>query len=936
MHGITKSDTEPRMTSSDLPPPDRSIAVPPRPVLTARERLAPPSPEPGREPPRKQRKDNQSSRHAAREAGKRRAGGRFRWIGRLIGALAGLIVLGGLTGVVAIYAAYRHYASDLPDLEGLRVYQPRVMSRVYAADGQIVSELATERRVFVPFSAIPDIVKKAFVSAEDQHFWTHPGVDPVAMFRAAVTDLNHLHDGKRPIGASTITQQVAKNMVLTNEVSIARKIKEAILALRIEESLSKQRILELYLNEIYLGQGAYGVAAAAQAYFNKPLDEITIPEAAFLAALPKAPNNYNPFRYPDVARGRRDWVLDRMAEDHAITREQAAEAKQQPVLPTAFHRPEGIPGAGYFAEEVRRKLVERFGADTTTQGGLSVRTSLDPALQTAADQALHRGLLAYDQSHGGWRGPVAHLEENSLSSPQWESELAKLPRPAGMLRNWRLAVVMKIQPADASLAWTDPPASPLPTATPAPVHHGMMQLADTKWARPVKDGKLGGVPRRMNDVVSVGDVVMVEVDEAALGSPVVQPAASSTRKTPATQIREVSGPALHVRLRQIPNVQGALVSLDPRSGRILAMSGGWSFETSQFNRATQANRQPGSSFKPFVYLTALEQGIAPGQTFLDAPFVMNMGAAGVWRPNNYEMTFSGPVPLSVALQKSLNLVTLRVAQKVGMEAVAKTAMDFHLVESMPKVLPAALGAVDTTVLREAGAYASLAQGGRLVTPHLIDSVQDRDGHVIWKPEDITCENCTTPATPPATSPSSSAPPAISTDAGPVLDDKRNPVADAMSTFQIVTMMENVVAHGTGYQASIGMGGRPIAGKTGTTQDFVDAWFGGFTPTLVTIVWIGFDNPTSLGEHETGGALAAPVWREYMSAALKDHPMLQFPMPEGMTLVKSPAGWDALKPGQPDGGAMIDGGSASGTAQPGDSSGSGGGSGGLDTGMGGLY
>jgi penicillin-binding protein 1A len=787
----------------------------------------------------------------------RRAG---RWLRGLAGALLGLIVLGGLAGGAAGYVAYQRFATGLPDVDGLRTYQPRVMSRVYADDSRLLAEFASERRIFVPYAAIPDIVKRAFVSAEDQNFFTHPGVDPVAMLRAAVTDALQYGQGRRPIGASTITQQVAKNMLLGNEVSMSRKVREVILALRIEHALTKEHILELYLNEIYLGLSSYGVAAASLAYFDRPLDQLSVAQAAFLAALPKAPNNYNPFRFPEAAKARRDWVLDRMADNRVITPAQAQAAKATPIAPAQFHRPESVPGADYFAEEVRRRLIDRFGADQTMQGGLVVHTSLDSALQIAADHALHDGLLRYDQQRGGWRGPVARLAAGPSLRVTWANQLGALPHPPGLLPDWRLAVVLEESDAEARLGFLEhPPGGVAAVPRVLPV-----LLSESGWARPLHDGAPGAPPRRIADVLRPGDVVMVE--------PVAAQAAQG----------KLAGRPERLLLRQIPQVQGALVSLDPATGRVLALSGGWSFEMSQFDRATQANRQPGSSFKPFVYLTALEQNISPSQRFLDAPFVLDQGAAGKWRPSNFEQDFNGPVPLHVALEKSLNLVTVRVADRVGMEQVAQTAIAFHLVDAMPRVLPAALGAVDTTVLREAGAYASIASGGREVVPSLIDSVQDRNGTVLYAPAGLACQGCDDPAHP------------------PLLVDTRKQIADPQSIYQLNLMMQGVVQRGTGTAAGAGLN-REIAGKTGTSQDFQDAWFAGFTPGLVTVVWIGFDTPATLGNNETGGALAAPVWRDFMAAALKNRPKLTFTPPPGLTIAAYDSGFgtvtDAFKPGQ---------------------------------------
>ncbi len=859
--------------------------------FTAGEPLSP-TPDPMRRErsPKKAPKSPRSGKPARRWSA-------TRMIGRVFTVLLALGMVVGVIGGVVVYGAYRKYSADLPDIASLQTYQPRVMSRVYASDSQLLAELATERRIFVPIAAIPDLVKHAFISAEDQNFYTHGGVDPVAIARAGITDLLQYGQGRRPIGASTITQQVAKNMLLGNEVSFSRKIREALLAVRIETTLSKDHILELYLNEIYLGLQAYGVAAAGQAYFNKSLDQLTIPEAAFLAALPKAPNNYNPFRYPEAARARRDFVIDRMAQDHVITAEEATSAKATPVQPSAFRRPETLAGGEYFTEEVRRWLIDKFGADQTTQGGLMVRTTLDPKLQIAADKTLREGLMRYDLRRGGWRGPVSRMETGPNFRNAWATLLAAVPHPPGQLAEWRTGVVVDTTDTEAHIGIIDRQAggvAPIARVLPLP-------LSDLSWARPNKAGVLGPVPRKMAEVLAPGDVVMVEL----------LPPVPAQGKAAARPERVV--------LRQIPQVQGALVSIDPATGRVLALSGGWSFENSQFDRVTQANRQPGSSFKPFVYLTALESGISPSQRFLDAPFVVDQGAAGKWRPGNYELDFNGPVPLRVALEKSLNLVTVRVADKVGMDAVAKTAIAFHEVDSMPRVLPAALGAVDTTVMREAGAYASFDAGGREVIPTLIDSVQDRSGHLLWRPDARPCVGCQDPAH------------------IPTLDDPRQQIADAPSTFQLVTMMQGVVTRGTGGPAGAGLN-RAIAGKTGTSQDFNDAWFVGFTPDLVTAVWIGFDAPASLGNNETGGNVSAPVWHDFMAVALKNRPNLKFIPPQGVIMGSWDSGSgmviDAFKPDQVPGASGPIGGNPAGAtdapAVPPQAAA------GVDTGLGGLY
>jgi len=800
-----------------------------------------------------------------------------------IRGLFGLFFAIGLVGAGAAglvgWNLYQRYSADLPTLDGLRTYQPPVMSRVYAGDDRLMAELANERRIFAPIAAIPDRVKLAFIAAEDQNFYSHKGVDPLAILRAAYTDLQRMGEARRPVGASTITQQVARNMLLgSNTVSLERKVKEALLAINIERTLSKPRILELYLNEIYLGQGAYGVAAAAQTYFNKPLDQLTLGEAAMLGALPKSPNNYNPFHFPEAAQSRRDWVIERMLETHAITADEAAAAKAEKLIPNRYRKPDTVPGDEWFAEEVRRRLIERFGEDQTTEGGLIVHTSLDPALQTAADAALRAGLMRYDHSHGGWRGPVARIGSMAALAGDWGDALGKVEKPAGMLPAWRLGVVLDATQAAARIGYLDLDDSGGGSGPVAKT--GEITLGELGWARPVAaNGDLGGSPHRIEDVVKPGDIVMVQPEDGTLEMRLRQGKVVHARVH--ADVLQLN----HLVLRQIPRVEGALVSLDPTTGRVLAMSGGWNGDASKFNRTTQAQRQPGSSFKPFVYLTAMEDGISPSARFDDEAFCLNG-----WCPNNYEMNFGGPTPLRVALEQSLNLVTVRVAEHVGMNAVAKTAIGFHLVDSMPRVLPAALGAVETTVLREAGAYASLAEGGREVVPSLIDSVQDRDGHVTWRPPSVAL-GAGDPLQP------------------PVLSDPRPQVADPQSAYQVVRMMEGVVKYGTGIPAVVGLD-RPIAGKTGTSQNYNDAWFAGFTPDLVTVVWVGFDAPQTLGDKQTGAEVAAPIWHDFMAQALRGHPVLDFRVPDGVTLAEWGCGThtciDAFKPDQVPGAAGVGG------------------------------
>jgi penicillin-binding protein 1A len=761
----------------------------------------------------------------------------------------------GVGGALAGYVVYQQVAADLPDYRWLADYQPPQMSRIYAADSRLMAELAAERRVFVPIEAIPPRVSQAFISAEDQRFREHRGIDPIGILRAVVTNLEQYGSGRRMGGASTITQQVAKNMLVGADRTLSRKAREAILALRIEQALSKDRILEIYLNEIYMGSQAYGVAAAAQTYFNKSLDELTVGETAFLAALPKAPNNYNPVRFPEAARARRDWVVDRMAEDGAISAEEAGAAKAEPVSARPARRTDVIAVGQHFTEEVRRELNARFGSEQTVMGGFVVRTSLDPALQATTETALRNGLLAYDRKRGGWRGPVTKI---AAGTTEWMPELQAVQRPGGAFPEWRLAVALEVRPREARLGWverSDPRTAPQPRS-------GTLFLDDLGWARrPLGEGRLGGAPARMAEVLAPGDVVLVEV-------------------LPATAAGGPNRPARPERLalRQIPAVEGAVVALDPATGRVQAMAGGWSFEKSQFNRTTQAMRQPGSSFKPFVYLPALEMGIPPNQRFLDGPIEINT-PQGVWRPTNYSGGGNGYVTIRTALEKSLNLVTVRVAQEVGMDRVSDAAARFGVIDKMPRYLANSLGSGETTVLRMAAGYAAFVNGGREVTPTLIDSVQDQRGRVVWRSDPRNCAACGGTANP---------------DAGPPeLTEERRQITDPIAAYQMVNILTGVVQRGTGTRAGQGLN-RPVAGKTGTTNDYFDNWFVGFTPDIVIAVWLGFDDPKTLGHGETGGQNAAPIFRDVLEAALRGSPPVPFRAPPGVALVRV----------QVDGGASI--------------------------------
>ncbi|HUZ73618.1 MAG TPA: penicillin-binding protein 1A [Stellaceae bacterium] len=742
-----------------------------------------------------------------------------------------LLVLAAGAGAAVAALAVWYFGRDLPDYKQLANYQPPIVTRVYAGDGRLMAEYATEDRIFVPVSAMPPLVIHAFLAAEDRNFYSHPGIDPIAMLRAAITDIARIGSDRRPEGASTITQQVAKNFLLSNEVSIRRKIKEALIAIKMERVLSKDRILELYLNEIYLGNGSYGVAAAALNYFNQPLDGLSIAQAAMLASLPKAPNNYNPERHPKAAQVRRDWVIDRMVDAGFITAAAGAAAKAQPIA--LHHRdPTAIVHAAYFTEEVRRELEARYGNKTLYEAGLAVRTSLDPRLQGFADHALRDALIAYDRRHG-YRGPVTRI----VAGGDWRVTLAAVPLPAGADDvGWKLAVVLAVPARGAEIGLADGT-------------RGLIPYDELRWARRVLSGdRLGPVPADPAAALKRGDVVLVSS---------LEPAATG-KGTP------LFG------LRQIPAVSGGIVALDPHTGRVLAATGGFSFAISQFDRATQAERQTGSAIKPLVYLAAVDHGFTPSTIVLDGPLVVDQGPGlPKWAPENYEHEFFGPVPLRVGLEKSLNLVTARVGLAVGVDTVGGYLKRFGVVDHVPHEDAMLIGAEDTTLLKLTAAYAMLDNGGKRITPTFIDRVQDRNGITIYRADDRPCDGCR----------------AADWNGGPPPDlpDAREQIADPRSAYQVVAMMEGVIQRGTG--RSIASLGRPLAGKTGTTNDSNDAWFVGFSPDLVCGVYVGFDQPRSLGRRETGATVAAPAFKEFMGNALKDQPAIPFRIPPGIEMVR---------------------------------------------------
>ncbi len=756
---------------------------------------------------------------------------------RALFTILGLVFILGLFGLGGALYIFQKFGQDLPEHRQLAKYEPPVMTRIHAGDGRLLAEYAIQKRIFVPLSAMPKRVVNAFLAAEDRNFYEHMGIDPLGVLRAIVTNLKNIGMHRRMVGASTITQQVAKNFLLTNEVSWRRKIKEAILAVRIEKALTKKRILELYLNEIYLGYGAYGVAAAALNYFDKSLDQLSIEEAAFLAALPKAPNNYHPRKKHGAAIIRRNWVIDRMVAVGFIQPDDAETAKERPL--TVFSRSQTeFVDAPFFSEDVRRQLAEQYGEKSLYKGGLSVRTTLDPKLQSIANKTLQAGLIAYDRRHG-WRGPLAVLPfVTKLDHPRdWKRAIISIPRPKG-LKNWSMAVVLTTESKYAHIGLDDG-------------SEGRIPLRELFWARAWLKGQIRGPKiNKPSDVLKTGDIIAVEA------------LAKDNKDEPNSQT--IFG------LRQIPDINGGLVAIDPHTGRVLAMVGGYSYKRSQFNRVMQARRQPGSAFKPFVYLAALDSGFTPSTLILDAPFVIDQGPGlPKWRPANYAKKFYGPSTMRLGIEKSRNLMTVRLAQTIGMNKVADYAKRFGIVDNMPESLSMSLGAGETTLMRITVGYAMLVNGGKQITPSLIDRIQDRHGRTVFRHDGRKCLKCKVRF--------------WEEQKTPEIHDIRKQLTDPGSAFQVVGMLEGVVERGTGRR--IKAVGKPLGGKTGTTNLERDTWFVGFSPDLAVGVFVAFDSPTPLGRYETGSSVSAPIFRDFMAGALAEKPSIPFRIPPGVRMVR---------------------------------------------------
>ena len=743
---------------------------------------------------------------------------------------------------LSIGAVFWIYGQELPSHESLAQYKPPTISRIYSGEGHIIDEFAKERRLFVPADEIPELVKEAFISAEDKNFYSHSGYDARGIAAAAVEAVQSRGSNVR--GASTITQQVMKNFLLSGDRKIERKIKEIILATRVEETLTKDQILELYMNEIFLGQNSYGVAAAAQTYFNKTLEELAPHEAATLASMPKAPGKFHPVRNMDRVLARRNFVLKEMAENGVITQAVYESERALPLKSVQNGDYESYkterPPRDYFTDEIRRQLSRDFGEDEFFSGGMAVRSTEDPEMQAVAAKALRRALEKYDRSRGVWRGTGQVLPDEVLGDEAaWREALSavEIPRDVDLEGQWYPAVVLEVGKNDARVGIEG-------VEDDADGH--WIPAKDAQWARKrLEDGTLARKAKVAGDLVSKGDVVLVRAIT-----------------------KDDSGDFVRWSLRQVPEVQGGFMAMDVNNGRVIAMQGGFSYQDTVFNRATQAKRQPGSSFKPFVYASALDSGYSPATIVIDAPIEINT-PQGVWRPKNSTNKFYGPTPLRTGIEMSRNLMTIRLAQEVGMETVARYAERFGVYDNMGAFLANSLGADETTLYQMVAAYAMFANGGERVEPTLVDRVQDRYGKTIYRHDQRECTDCLDPTVPESR--------------GPRIVTNRERVMDAITAYQLTSMMEGVVTRGTASsQINLPVS---VAGKTGTTNEAKDVWFVGFTSNIVAGCYIGHDRPRPLGPGTYGGTTCGPVFQEFMKEAIKKYGGGKFRVPPGGHFIK---------------------------------------------------
>ncbi len=719
-------------------------------------------------------------------------------------SIVGIVIL----VLLFMFSTLWYFSSDLPDYKILAKYKPPISSRVHSGEGQLIAEYALQKRLFIPYESIPKKVIYSFLSAEDKNFFSHPGIDAKSITRAIIKNIKNIYSERRLEGASTITQQVAKNFLLTNEVSIKRKIKEAILAFRIERAYSKERIMELYLNQIYLGEGTYGIAAASLEYFDKAVGELNYEEAALLAALPKAPSKYNPNKSKKKAKIRRDFVLKNLYDNSYITKADYEKFRNKKII-TKKRKIKLLEEANFYTEEVRRIVSDVYGYDDLYKGGLSVRTPLNSNYQIQALKALREGLESYDMRHG-WRGAITNI--NSLD---WQNHIQKLIPDKSL--NWKIAKVIEVNKLNVKIEIEDKEI-------------GVIDFKSVKWIR----------KESFEDILKLNDIIYVK------------------------KIKKNKW-----NLKQLPKINGAIVVMDPYTGRVLAMVGGFSFKLSEFNRATQAKRQPGSAFKPFVYAAALENGFTPSTLVLDAPFVIDQGEGlKTWKPENYGKKFYGPSTLRVGIEKSRNLMTVRVAQKVGFEKISKITNSFGIYKDIPELLSVSLGSAETTLVKLTNAYCTFVNGGKKVKPIFIDRIQDRRGKTIFNGDKRKCVGCENIS--------------YTEEILPTIHDDRNQIISPETAYQITSMMEGAVKRGTGRKLkNLDI---PLAGKTGTTNKNMDAWFLGFTSKLVIGVYVGFDVPKSLGKYETGAKAALPIFKKFVQNVVAKKDAKPFKIPKNINLV----------------------------------------------------
>ncbi len=726
---------------------------------------------------------------------------------KLIKKLLLAFTLFSLISFIAIFSVLWTYSNKLPDYKFLKNYKPSVSSKVYSGEGVLISDFSTEKRIFVPFNAIPKKIIYSFLSSEDKNFFKHPGVDAKGVLRAIKNNIFNLIKSNRLEGASTITQQVAKNFLLSNEVSLDRKIKEAILAFRIERALTKERILELYLNQIYLGEGSYGIASASLRYFDKPIGELNYSESALLAALPKAPSKYNPYKNKELATYRRNLVIKNLYENNYISKKKYNELIDSKINLKKRKRI-FIEDTRYFIEDIRKKVIQDYGYEKVHKQGFNIKSPINLELQNLASESLRRGLLEYDKRKG-WRGPL-----DNRKNKDWNKNLDKFTLEKTI--DWDIAIVKRIDKFETVIQTSNK-------------ENGVISYDDINWTR-----------KNFDQIFKINDLIYVKKISDGIFS-----------------------------LRQLPNVNGGIVVMDPYSGRVLAMSGGFSFKKSEFNRVSQAKRQPGSAFKPFIYALALENNYTPSSLILDAPIVLDQGEdLKMWKPENYGKKFYGLSTLRTGVEKSRNLMTVRISQDLGIDKIINFSKKLNIYDNPEELLSVSLGSAETTLLNITSAYCSFVNGGKLVTPIIIDRIQDSEGNTIFNNEKRYCENCDQ----------------ISFEGNniPVIKSNFKQIFSPQTAYQMTSILEGVIQRGTGKRLrDLNL---QIAGKTGTTNNNTDTWFIGFTSNLVVGVFVGYDSPKKLGKYETGSKTALPIFKDFIKKAVNNYDARPFKISKGIKMM----------------------------------------------------